>query len=75
MNSAVNAFTKVVKSIYDFLCGDLAIFIATLVAFAVSGTLVSGVHAPTIAVVIVFVGLTVAGLVLSLASERNAGRN
>ena len=75
MNSAVNAFTKVVKSIYNFLCGDLAILIATLVAFAVSAVLVSGVHAPRIVVVIVFVGLTVSGLVLSLGRELNAGRD
>ena len=66
---------RVLKSIYDFLCGDLAILIATLVAFAVSGVLVWGVHAPRIVVVIVFVGLTVAGLVLSLGRERNAGRD
>jgi len=75
MNSAVNAVTKVVKSIFDFLCGDLAILVTTLVAFAVSGVLVLGVHAPRIVVVIVFVGLTVAGLALSLGRERNAGRN
>jgi len=71
----VNAVIRVLKSIYDFLCGDPAIFIATLVAFAVSGALVSIVHAPRIVAVIVFVGLTVAGLVLSLGRERNAGRN
>ena len=51
------------------------ILVTTLVAFAVSGVLVSGVHAPRIVVVIVFVGLTVAALVLSLGRERNAGRN
>ena len=69
----MNAVIRVLKSIYDFLCGDLAIFIATLVAFAVSGMLVSNVHAPRIVVVIVLVGLSVAGLVLSLSRERNAG--
>ena len=69
----MNAVIRVFKSIYDFLCGDLAIFIATLVAFAVSGMLVSSVHAPRIVVVIVLVGLSVAGLVLSLSRERNAG--
>ncbi len=52
-----------------------SILATTLVAFAVSGVLVLGVHAPRIVVVIVFVGLTVAGLVLSLGRERNAGRN
>jgi len=51
------------------------ILVTTLVAFAVSGVLVLGVHAPRIVVVIVFVGLTVAGLVLSLGRERNAGGN
>ena len=51
------------------------ILVTTLVAFAVSGVLVLGVHAPRIVVVIVFVGLTVAALVLSLGRERNAGRN
>jgi hypothetical protein len=71
----VNAVRRVLKSIYEFLCGDLAIFIATLVAFVVSGALVSIVHAPRIVAVIVFVGLTVAGLVLSLGRERNAGGN
>jgi len=52
-----------------------SILATTLVAFAVSGVLVLGVHAPRIVVVIVFVGLTVAGLVLSLGRERNAGRD
>ena len=56
MNSAVNAVTKVVKSIFDFLCGDLAILVTTRVAFAVSGVLVLGVHAPRIVVVIVLSG-------------------
>ena len=71
----MNAVIRGLKSIYDFLCGDLAILIATLVAFAVSAVLVSGVHAPRIVVVIVFVGLTVSGLVPSLGREPNAGRD
>ena len=65
---------RVLKSIYNFLCGDPFILATTLVSFVVSGLLVSVVRAPNLLVVIVFVGLIVAGLVLALARERHAGK-
>ncbi len=71
----MNPVTRVLKSIYDFLCGDLVILVATLLAFVLSGVLVAAVHAPNIVAVIVFVGFIIAGLVLSLGRERNAGKS
>jgi hypothetical protein len=65
---------RILKSIYNFLCGDPFILVTTLVSFVVSGLLVSVVRAPNIIVVTVFVGLIVAGLVLALGRERHAGK-
>jgi membrane protein implicated in regulation of membrane protease activity len=66
---------RVLSSIYNFLCGDIFIFVMTLAAFGVGGVLVSVVQAPEVVAVIVFVGLVVSGLVLTLGRERRAGQS
>jgi len=65
----LNPVTRVLKSIYDFLCGDLVILVATLLAFVLSGVLVAAVHAPNILAVIVFVGFIIFMTVVITAAD------
>lgn len=62
---------KVLKSIYNFLCGDPYLLLFTPIAFLSSGLLLAGFHASNRLVLPIFIGFLLAGLLLSLNKERN----
>lgn len=68
----MKAILNGLKAIYDFLCGDAFILVMTAAAFIAARLLVALVNAPNVLVAIVFVGAVVAGLLMTLARERNA---
>lgn len=65
----MSRITGGLKAAYNFISGDAITMIATLVAFALCGVLVSVAHAPVGAVATLFVVIIVAGLIATLWRE------
>ena len=67
--NVVDAVLRALKATYNFFSGDAILLVATAVAFVLGVLLVHALAAPNALVAIIFVGLIVAGLALTLGRE------
>jgi hypothetical protein len=65
----MNRIVSAVKATYYFFAGDAIILCAVLLAFLLGYVLAHVAHAPNPLVAVVFIGLIVGGLVLTLSRE------
>lgn len=65
----MSRITSAIKATYNFFVGDMIILAAVLLAFVVVGVLGGVAHAPNVLLAVIFIGLIVAGLTLTLSRE------
>ena len=65
----MNAILRALKATYNFFSGDAILLAATAVAFVLGALLIHLLAAPNALVAVIFVGLIVAGLALTLGRE------
>jgi membrane protein DedA with SNARE-associated domain len=65
----MNQLVRAIRATYNFFAGDAIILTAVVVAFIAGAVLQSVAHLANVPLAVVFVGVIVLGLVLTLARE------